>query len=443
MSPLTRPKSLLILLGDVLALYAALGLTLLARYGWPGAQAAAAHHLFAFSIIFPLWLFIFYVGDLYHIRELKIGERMVQKIAGAAALSTTLSVIVFYLFGAQFELTPKTNLLIFAVFFVAAGSSLRFLIIRSFVRYARVRLLILGVSPAISELTEYLGGHPQLGYDVAASRDTKLPESIEEFRALVAEGRAHILIVAPALLREHPELTPLLYRLLYAQIEVATATDFYERVFQKIPLDEVDESWFVEAITTRHRLYDTAKRALDIVLTLTIGILLFPLMLAVALLTRLTSPGPALYSHKRTGQGGEPFTLYKFRSMYQHAQGPSWTARDDRRITPMGKILRRTHLDELPQLWNILTGDLSFIGPRAESCELASLYRELPHYDIRHLIKPGLTGWAQLNYRPSASLEEAKEKLMYDIYYVKNRNAVLDLLILIKTLRYFFLTHDR
>ena len=121
--------------------------------------------------------------------------------------------------------------------------------------------------------------------------------------------------------------------------------------------------------------------------------------------------------------------------------GPLATEKNDSRIFPIGKILRYTHLDELPQLFNILKGDIFFIGPRPESSELVEIYKKLPYYEIRHIIKPGLTGWAQVNYKPSASLEEAFEKLQYDIYYIKNRSLILDLLILIKTIRYIFISH--
>jgi lipopolysaccharide/colanic/teichoic acid biosynthesis glycosyltransferase len=163
-----------------------------------------------------------------------------------------------------------------------------------------------------------------------------------------------------------------------------------------------------------------------------------PIMFLNACLIKLTSPGPILYSQKRMGQNGRSFILHKFRTMRQEEGGALWTTENDHRITFVGKILRASHLDELPQLWNIIRGDISFIGPRAERLELAEYYSQLPYYEIRHIIKPGFTGWAQVNYRPSASLEEALEKLKYDIYYIKNRSLLLDLLIIIRTIRLFF-----
>jgi lipopolysaccharide/colanic/teichoic acid biosynthesis glycosyltransferase len=170
-------------------------------------------------------------------------------------------------------------------------------------------------------------------------------------------------------------------------------------------------------------------------------VVFIPLMLLIAVLIKLNSRGPIIYKQKRIGKNDLPFTLYKFRTMKIGVNGPLATEKNDKRVFFTGKILRFTHLDELPQLWNILGGDISFIGPRPESSELVEIYKKLPYYEIRHLIKPGLTGWAQVNYKPSASVEEAFEKLRYDIYYIKNRSLVLDLLILLKTIKYIFVSH--
>ena len=168
----------------------------------------------------------------------------------------------------------------------------------------------------------------------------------------------------------------------------------------------------------------------------------FPLTIIISILIKFTSKGPIIYKQERIGKGEKPFILYKFRTMKINHNGPLWTVGNDKRLTFIGKIIRYTHLDELPQLINILKGDISFIGPRPERSELVQMYKKLPYYEIRHIIKPGLTGWAQLNYKPSASLEEAYEKLQYDVYYIKNRSLLLDFFIVLKTIRYFFISHQ-
>ncbi len=438
MSPLTRSKSLFVLIGDIVALYSALGLALLLRYGKTDAPAALDYHLLPFSILFILWLFLFYISDLYHIRELRTGPHIIQGVATVTIVATAISMVIFYFFGTLFALTPKTSLLLFSLVFITIDCAIRFLITKLFlVRYSRINLMILGSSPHLAELEQYLKENPQLGYDVAHSESADNRQLGEE----ILKKNIGIVVIVPDLL-QNKTIIKNLYYLLSLNTEIVPGTDFYERVMGKIPLGEVNEDWFVKTVNLRHTLYDTVKRLTDIILAAIAGIIFSPLMLVIALLIRATSPGPALYAHTRMGQGGNPFTLYKFRSMKTGSQGPSWTVANDQRITPVGKILRRTHLDELPQLWNIFKGDLSLIGPRAENLELAQLYgSKLPHYDIRHLLTPGLTGWAQLNYKPSASIEEAFEKLKYDIYYVKNRNFILDVLILLKTIRYLFIRH--
>ena len=159
-------------------------------------------------------------------------------------------------------------------------------------------------------------------------------------------------------------------------------------------------------------------------------------MAALALVIRLESPGPVLFRQERVGQHGQPFTLYKFRSMVENAesQGARWAQKNDARVTRIGAFLRRSHLDELPQVWNVLRGDLSFVGPRPErQCFVDVLREQIPFYDLRHYVKPGVTGWAQVCYPYAASVEDSYEKLQYDLYYAKHVSLALDASILIRT----------
>jgi lipopolysaccharide/colanic/teichoic acid biosynthesis glycosyltransferase len=159
----------------------------------------------------------------------------------------------------------------------------------------------------------------------------------------------------------------------------------------------------------------------------------------VALLIKLTSPGPVFFRQERVGLRAEVFTVYKFRTMRQDAEcetGPVWAQKHDPRITPLGRFLRKTRLDELPQLWNVLKGDMSFVGPRPERPEfVSSLSAQIPYYNLRNIIPPGLTGWAQVRYRYGATVEDAKRKLEYDLYYIKHMSIALDLLIIFETVK--------
>ena len=223
-----------------------------------------------------------------------------------------------------------------------------------------------------------------------------------------------------------------------AGCEVLNVARVAERLNRRIPVRFIGGNWFIHELNEVNRqLYQTAKRTLDILLALA-GLLvtgcLFP---AIALAIRLDSPGPILYSQIRVGRMGRLFRIYKFRSMCQDAEktGAVWASAGDSRVTPVGRFLRQTRLDELPQLFNILVGEMSLVGPRPERPEfVAMLSEKVPHYSRRHMVVPGLTGWAQVSYPYGASVEDALEKLQYDFYYIKNRSLFLDAEIMLRTI---------
>ena len=415
-------------------LYGALILTLIFRYGPNYFGESFDVHLKPFSIIFVIWLVTFYLADLYKEKRLRISPATIQVFILAIIISVTSSVILFYLFPSFFKLTPKTNLAIFALVFGILNIGWRIILVKIYISGGwRNRLLLIGDSPIIDELINYLKNNPQIGYDVAAQK------SENDISQIIAKNKINIIVIQTYLKKDR-KIIKIFYQLLPSKIAIVDLITFYETIFQKLPLKELDESWFIDKITTRRHLYDAIKRLIDICLSLFLIIIFLPLILIIAILTKLSSrQGPVIYKQERIGVNNKPFTLYKFGTM-QVDEGPLWTTENDKRLTWFGKILRYSHLDEIPQLYNILKGDISFIGPRAERRELVELYKQLPYYEIRHIIKPGLTGWAQLNYKPSASLEEAREKLQYDIYYIKNRSLVLDLLILLRTVRYLFIS---
>jgi len=431
---MTNAKKITILLGDILILYGALILTLIFRYGPNYFRESFYAHLKPFSIIFVIWLVTFYLADLYKEKRLRISPATIQVFILAIIISVVSSVILFYLFPSFFKLTPKTNLAIFALVFGILNIGWRIILVKIYISGGwRNRLLLIGDSPIIDELINYLKNNPQIGYDVAAQK------SENDISQIIAKNKINIIVIQTYLKKDR-KIIKIFYQLLPSKIAIVDLITFYETIFQKLPLKELDESWFIDKITTRRHLYDAIKRLIDICLSLFLIIIFLPLILIIAILTKLSSrQGPVIYKQERIGVNNKPFTLYKFGTM-QVDEGPLWTTENDKRLTWFGKILRYSHLDEIPQLYNILKGDISFIGPRAERRELVELYKQLPYYEIRHIIKPGLTGWAQLNYKPSASLEEAREKLQYDIYYIKNRSLVLDLLILLRTVRYLFIS---
>jgi sugar transferase (PEP-CTERM system associated) len=214
----------------------------------------------------------------------------------------------------------------------------------------------------------------------------------------------------------------------------------YEEYTGKIAVENLRPSWLIFSDGfAKGRLLRTVKRLVDVVAA-TVGIVLsLPLALLAIVGIRITSPGPVLYRQKRVGQHGRVFVLYKFRSMRVDAEsgtGAVWASRNDCRVTPFGRFLRRTRIDELPQLWNVVRGDMSLVGPRPERPEfVTALSRDIPFYGQRHMVKPGVTGWAQVSYSYADSVESTLEKLQYDLFYIKNLSLSLDLFILFKTIK--------
>jgi exopolysaccharide biosynthesis polyprenyl glycosylphosphotransferase len=226
-------------------------------------------------------------------------------------------------------------------------------------------------------------------------------------------------------------------RLKEAGIHVRSAAWFWECRLRRVDIDQVCADW-LDGNRVGPGLGQAALRAFDVLVSLGLVVLTLPLMLLTALLIRLDSSGPILYRQERVGLGGKPFTLLKFRSMRADAEarGPAWAQAQDPRVTRVGQFIRKTRIDELPQLLNVLRGEMSFVGPRPERPHFVEqLASVIPHYRERSRVKPGLTGWAQVNYPYGASIEDARMKLSYDLYYVRNRSLLLDILILIATVR--------
>jgi len=419
------------LLVDILLLYLALWLMLKLRFGL-NAGLMWQKHFLAFSVIYPLWLLSFYIFGLYDLNLAKNTPSFYWAILKATVLNGLLSTTLFYLFPYFLGVTPKTNLFLNLLFFGILFSLWRYLY-NSFVKSSTLgrEIVIIGKNPKSLELAEKINSNPQLGYKIAAIID---PEKIEE---LNLKTNPNICTIVTAVNLDHyPELAKKLYQHL-AYFNFESFPNFYEKISGKVPLSQIDEIWFLNNLKERERvIYEKIKRLSDILIGLIVGaitILIFPF---IALAIKLDSPGPIFYKQVRAGRNGKNFSLIKFRSMEKEAEknGAVWAEKNDPRITGIGKILRKSLIDELPQFINILKGEISSIGPRPERPEfIAQLEEEIPFYQNRHIVKPGLTGWAQVNFKYGNSKEDALEKLQYELYYIKNRSLFLDLKIILKT----------
>lgn len=315
----------------------------------------------------------------------------------------------------------------------------------------RERLLLIGTSPAAIELARELYERRQeLGAEIVGFVDPdptavnghgfgpRVIGPIEDIPAIVRNNKVDRVVVSLADARGKLPMDQLLEMKL-AGVTFDHLASVYEEYTGKIAVENLRPSWLIFSPGFKKAPWLMAtKRAADLMAAVIGLVVTAPLMGLIVLLVRLTSPGPALYHQQRVGRHGRVFTIHKFRSMRQDAEaktGAVWAKPgDDPRVTWFGRLLRRTRLDELPQLWNLLVGDMSLVGPRPERPEfVADLTRQIPFYGLRHIVKPGLTGWAQVRYTYGASVEDALQKLQYDLFYIKNLSLSLDLYVILET----------
>ena len=236
-----------------------------------------------------------------------------------------------------------------------------------------------------------------------------------------------------------PKFVDKLLQYKLAGLQYYNYLEFYEAYENKLPISHLSPKWFLE--NTGFEIYHNnfnlkAKRLLDLLFAFLIGVCVAPIMVVAAIIVKLESRGPIFFIQERIGEGNKKFNIVKFRSMTTDAEkdGPKWATKNDNRVTKFGKIMRLTRIDELPQLWNVLRGEMSFVGPRPErEFFIEQLEKEIPYYNLRHTVKPGLTGWAQVMYPYGASVEDAYRKLQYDLYYIKHHDILFDLKVLLKT----------
>ncbi len=428
-------RKILLFLGDAVCLYLALlGMVFFGfwnEFNWE----VFSFHLIPFSILYLFWLIIFYTFGLYDLKITRTSFSFYPKFIGATATCLVLGIVFFYL-TPFFEITPRTNLALNILIFGILFGGWRKLFYLLFSSRLLNRIAIVGKNSQLPELTKEIIARPYLGYNLVTL------DLNQNLFSQIQEKKIDTLIV-PTSLNSNSKLSESLYQCLPARISFINWTHAYESICEKVPVSLVAQTWFLENLREGEKiLYDNIKKLTDLILASTLLLITFPLWLLIALAIKLEDKGPIFYRQKRIGKDKNPFSLFKFRSMRSEAEkstGPVWAQKDDSRVTKVGKILRNTHLDELPQMINVLKGELSLVGPRPERPEFVEqLEKEVPHYHIRHLIKPGFTGWAQTKFRYGRSITDSQEKLQYDLYYLKNRNPLLDLGILLKTLQFFF-----
>lgn len=438
-------KKGILLLGDIVIYYLALLLTLVIRYQeFPPSSERIHLHLAPFSFVLLIWLVVFLITNLYSLSFSKRDLTFVKSWVTASAVNIFLAFVFFYI--VQTGIKPRANMFLLAALFFTLQYLWRAVFQHSISSdYFLKPTLFIGSSPESLELARVVAKRPGLGFRVAGFMRTNTP--IHEFPNVPTDqSLADILdhnsikcIVLDESLND-PQIIKDTFLALSKSIVVYNVADFMELITGKIPVSIIQESWFLQNIAKRDKtVYETIKRIMDIMMVLVASIPSLLVVPFVAVIIKLTSPGPVFFTQIRTGRLGKPFRAIKFRSMKLHdeSSGPQWATRNDPRVTPFGRFMRATRLDEIPQLWNILKGDLSLVGPRPERPEFVEQLKSIvPFYNERHLVKPGITGWDQISgIYHSASPEDTLEKLQYDLFYIKNRSLWLDIIIILKTIK--------
>ena len=332
--------------------------------------------------------------------------------------------VMFFYFLPFWGITPKTilflNIFVFGVFSLFWRVVFYYLFSIKFLR----KVSILGEGKNIEILKREIKEKEFLGFK------------------LVSLDEEPDLIIFTKEKERDPQFLALMDNFLVRGVDFLDLETAFEQILEKVPVTEISKAWFLKNLKEGgKKIYDKVKRIFDLVFSFLILIFTLWFWPFIALAIKIEDGGPIFYLQERVGKNGKIFKLIKFRSMIPEAEkiGPKWTDIQDKRITKIGKFLRKFHLDEIPQMINILKGDISLVGPRPEAIENVKQFeKQIPHYNLRHIIKPGFTGWAQIKFKYARSVEESLEKFQYDLYYIKNRSLFLDLKILLKTLQLFF-----
>ena len=456
MPDVLKLKQIILFALDLVLIFSALPITLIIAFGDNFNLEIFRAHFFPFLFIYAFLAAVFYINGLYEMRSFTPGSSALAKLLIAHGSALVFGIIIFY-FSTNPEITPKTNLLLNMVISFFLVSAWRLFFQRFVSQHLKIKVAIAGMNDHAKELAGIINKKPYVGYSLiaairtdesqyqdssdSAGKSIKIFNIDKDLSANLKSERIETVITS-----ENLHLNPLIAQAFYEcipyKIRFLDLAQSYEILTGRIPISYITQAWFLDNINEyQKRLYTNLKRITDLVTSSLIFIFSLPLWVLIALAIKFDSKGPVFYLQERVGANKKLFKLIKFRSMIENAETnlPVWAEVNDPRVTSVGKFLRRTHLDELPQMINIIKGDISLVGPRPERIEFVrALEGEIPHYNVRHIIKPGFTGWAQVNFRYARTPMDTYEKFQYDLYYLKNRSIILDIAIILKTVKLLF-----
>jgi len=440
-------KKLLLLIGDIIIIILSFFLGSIIRFGHVSSfKFPMKNPIILFFILFS-YVFCLYVFNLYDIRGKFLTSLSLFSFFGTLTAVGLLAILIFYLF----PYAVGRGIFLISYLLVGVLAFLWRVFFTSFLRIAIPRRKILIIcrkkgKQAFSFLSKYDPEYEIVGFlsDAPSRRnaDQFFPYlgAVASLEKVVDAHKIDDIIITEEL-RRKKNLEKALVNCRMKGINIFDFSTFYEYLMNKIPVFSIKDQWLLYSHgfdKLGSNVYKRVKRGFDLIVSIFLLTIILPLFFIISLLIKFTSKGPFLYFQERLGENEKPYKIYKFRTMVIEAEReePKWAEENDSRVTAVGKVLRKTRLDELPQLINVLKGDMSMIGPRPErEYFIRQLKKKIPYYSLRFAVKPGITGWAQVNYRYGATVDDAIEKLQYDLYYIKNMSLFLDLRILLKTVR--------
>lgn len=399
---------------------AGLYLSLLIRAAGFPAWKLLRLHILPFAIIFGIWILVFYIAGLYDLRTVIFRERLTRLLVNTQLVNSGIVIFVFY-FVPAFIISPKTILLLDLVFTLIFLFGWRTTYLRNSSSMSGERALIVGESHVAQELRSILARIPHFGLTMIDTNPSVIIIDMSD----------------PDMISKYSQLVPLIF----TGVRFLDLQKVYEEISGRVPLDLISDKWILENISLQPKpIYTLTKRVMDIVIALPLAILTCIYWPLVWLAHMIEDRGGLFSFQTRVGQNDGPIKLMKLRTMNNANDGGKWANSNKNKTTRVGEFLRRTRLDEFPQLWNVIRGDLSLIGPRPEFPDPVREYeKNIPYYKLRHIIKPGLSGWAQINQienpHHEINIDLTRDKLSYDLYYLKNRSFLLDLKISLKTIK--------
>lgn len=438
---INRWEASVLFAGDLIILYFSLWATLVVRsFAFPEADVWRSHAV-PFSLLFVVWIIVFFIAGLYEKHTTILKKRLPDIILRAQVANSLLAILFFYLVP-YFGITPKTTLFVYLIVsFLAIVLWRRYVSALFSVREQQSAVLI-GSGEEMQDLKREVNENPRYGLTFISSVDLDSVGAVDFQKEIIELMYSeHITTVVIDTKNEKVMLIlPNLYNLIFSGVRFIDMHKVYEDIFDRVPLSLVEYSWFLENISATGKFtYEFLKRCMDIVLSLPLVLLSVILAPFVWCAVRLDDGGPLFITQDRVGRNNTRIKIIKVRTMTGSDEGDA-VLKSNHTVTRVGKFLRKTRIDELPQLWNVFRGDISLIGPRPELPAMVKKYEEeVPFYNVRHLIKPGLSGWAQIYHENhphhGANVAETKKKLSYDLYYIKNRSFFLDLKIALRTVQ--------